>query len=410
MFGWEFPPHLSGGLATATLGLVKGLARRGVAVTLVVPFPVGEPAIPGLRLVSGTWRRDRVRSIRIATPAQPYGGTSAYLASRTHAAGTEGTAVYGANLFAEVDRLAGIAGEIALDEPHDVIHTHDWITYAAGMAARAVSGRPIVAHLHATEFDRAGDGANPWIAARERDGLRGADHVITNSRAVKRQAQDRYGVPEGRVTAVHWGIDDVYEQWTGGGASPLPADAAIVLFLGRVTRQKGPDYFLDVAGRVAALVPEAHFVMAGTGDLLPRAIMRAAESGIADRVHFAGPVGGAEVDRAFRMAAVCLMPSVSEPFGLVALESLRAGTPCIVPPAAGVAEVASNAIKIDFWDVDKMTRTVVDLLRDRDRREQIGARGREEVASPRFSLDEPARQIEAVYRQAIAAHPGVGHA
>ncbi|HVA58572.1 MAG TPA: glycosyltransferase family 4 protein [Gemmatimonadaceae bacterium] len=410
MFGWEFPPHLSGGLATATVGLVKGLVHRGVAVTLVVPFPVGEPQIAGLRLVSATWGRHRVRHIRIPSPAQPYGGSDFYLTSRAHLAGTEGTAVYGANLFAEVDRLTGIAGAIAQDEPHDVIHTHDWITYAAGVAARAVSGKPLVAHLHATEFDRAGDGANEWIVARERDGLQAADHVITNSRALKQQAVGRYGVPADHVTAVHWGIDDEYERWDAGPASPLPPDAPIVLFLGRVTRQKGPEYFLDVAGRVAALVPEAHFVVAGTGDLVPRMVTRAAEMGIAHRVHFAGAVAGVEVDRAFQMATVCVMPSVSEPFGLVALESLRAGTPCIVPPTAGVAEVLTHAIKIDFWDLDEMTRTVVGLLGHRDLRDQLAVRGRDEVAGPRFSLGEPARRVEAVYQRAIAAHAGAANA
>lgn len=400
MFGWEFPPYQSGGLATATVGLVKGLLRRDIDVTLVVPFPVEDVGVTGFRLVSATWGAERLRRFRVPSPALPYAGVEEYALTRERVRGTEGRAVYGRNLFQEVERLAAIAGDIAEREPHDVIHVHDWITYRAGIAARARSGRPVVAHIHATEFDRAGEGENPLIAEREREGLLAADRVISNSAALKRQVVERYGIPEGKVSVVHWGIDDDYDAWTGP-ASPLPADTPVVLFLGRVTRQKGPDYFIEMAGRVARYVPDARFVVAGGGDLLPRVIERAAELGIADRVHFAGPVHGLEVDRAFRAATVCVMPSVSEPFGLVALESLRAGTPCVVPRTSGVAEVLRNAFKVDSWDLDELTHTVVALLQHPPLRAELSERGLEELRTPRFSLDEPARLTETVYRRAI---------
>jgi len=400
MFGWEFPPYLSGGLATATVGLVKGLLRRNVAVTLVVPFPVEDPATPGFKLVSATWGAERLRRVRVPTPALPYAGEEEYALARDRLAGTRGQTVYGADLFGEVERLAAIAGDIAAREPHDVIHVHDWITYGAGIAARARSGRPVVAHIHATEHDRSGAGENPLIAARERDGLHAADHVISNSGALKDQVVARYGLAADKVTVVHWGIDDDYDAWSGGRASPLPHEAPVVLFLGRVTRQKGPDHFIEMAGRVARHVPDARFIMAGSGDLLPRVIERAAELGIADRVHFAGAVHGLEVDRAFQAATVCVMPSVSEPFGLVALESIRAGTPCVVPRTSGVAEVVRNAFKVDYWDLDELTNTVVALLRYPALRQEMSERGLEELGAPRFSLDEPARLTETVYRRA----------
>lgn len=399
MFGWEFPPYQAGGLATATYGLVKGLLARGVAVTLVVPFPVSGSPLPNLRLVSAA-RPGRLRRLVVPSPVVAYGGEAQYAAAvESLPEGTRGTAVYGRDLYEEVERLADIAGDIAAEEPHDVIDAHDWITYRAGLRARAISGRPLVVHIHATEFDRSGEGANHAIAHREWEGMSAADLVIANSHVLKRQVVQRFGLAPHKVAVVHWGIDNDYEPWVGP-ANPL-ADDPVVLFLGRVTRQKGPDYFVEVAGRVLAYLPAARFVVAGTGDMLPRLVERAVELGIAHRVHFAGPVGGAEVDRAFKLAGVCVMPSVSEPFGLVALESLRAGTPCIVPRESGAAEVLRNAFKVDFWDLDEMTNKIVAVLRHPELRGELSARGRAEVNAPRFSLEEPARLTENVYRRAL---------
>ncbi len=402
MFGWEFPPFQAGGLATATLGLVKGLLRQGTDVTLVVPFPAERSELPGLRLVSAAGRMSGLRTIRVASPVTAYGTAASYEATfESHVEGTSGSGVYGRNLYAEVERLASVAADIARTEPHDVIDAHDWITFAAGLAAREASGRPLVAHIHATEYDRAGEGGNPLILERERHGMLAADRVIANSHALKRQVVDRFGVPAGKVDVVHWGVDDEAPRWNGARPSPLPDGTPVVLFLGRVTRQKGPDWFVEVAGRVARQVPEAHFVMAGTGDMLPRVIERGVELGLDGRLHFAGPLGGADVDRAFRMATLCLMPSVSEPFGLVALESLRAGTPCLMPRDSGVAETVRNAFKIDFWDLDDMTARVVALLKDDALRAELSARGLAEVRSPRFSLDEPARLTAASYARSL---------
>jgi len=287
-----------------------------------------------------------------------------------------------------------------------VIDAHDWITFRAGLRAREASGRPLVVHIHATEFDRSGPGANPVIAEREREGLRGADLVISNSHVLRRQVVQHFGVSADRVSVVHWGVDDEFPRWKGE-PSVFSAGQPIVLFLGRVTRQKGPDHFINVAGRVARYVPTARFVVAGTGDLLPATIERSVELGIADRVHFAGPLSGAEIDRAFRLASVCVMPSVSEPFGLVALESLRSGTPCIVPRDAGVSEVLRNAFKVDFWDVDEMTNKVVAILRHPELRTELSERGKAELGDRVFSLDEPARLTERVYRRAVTQPSGM---
>jgi glycosyltransferase involved in cell wall biosynthesis len=402
MFGWEFPPFQAGGLATATLGLVKGLIARGIEVTLVVPFAASDSDIPSLRLVSAAQSRPGLRAVRVESPLQPYAGAKEYQGLAEGRAGTAASAVYGCDLFAEVDRYAGIAELIAAEEPHDLIDTHDWITFEAGRRARAVSGKPLVAHIHATEYDRCGGPGHPEIHRREAAGMLAADRVISNSRMLKRQVIERYGIPPDRVNVVHFGIDPD-ESSAEPEPIPLAADRPTVLFLGRVTRQKGPEYFVEVARRVADQVPDAQFVLAGTGDLLPRVIERAAELELADRFHFAGPVQGPEVDRLYRAADVCLMPSVSEPLGLVALESLRNGTPCVIPREAGVAEVLRHAFRADFWDVDEMANQVVGLLAHEPLWRELSDAGLAEVRSPRLGLDHAARLTAEAYATTLHA-------
>jgi glycogen synthase len=402
MFGWEFPPFQAGGLATATLGLVKGLLNRGIEVTLVVPFSLAAtPDVPNLRLVSAADPRPGLRSIRIDSPLAPYAGAEEYQVLAQEArSGTRGGAVYGANLFEEVERYAAIAELIAMEQPHDLIDTHDWITFEAGRRARAVSGKPLIAHIHATEYDRCGGPGNPEIHRREALGMLQADRVVSNSALLKRQVVECYGIPAEKIDVVHFGID-VAEAPAPLDDVPVTRGRPTVLFLGRVTRQKGPEYFVEVARRVADHVPDAEFILAGSGDLLPRVIERAVELGLAERMHFAGAVKGAEVDRLYRAADVCVMPSVSEPLGLVALESLRNGTPCIIPKTAGVSEVLRHALRVDFWDVEDMADKVVGVLEHPVLWHELSESGLDEVRSPRLSLDEAARRTGEAYAAAL---------
>jgi glycosyltransferase involved in cell wall biosynthesis len=401
MFGWEFPPFQAGGLATATQGLVKGLLARGTEVTLVVPFATGGGNIPSLRLVSAATPRAGLRSIRVDSPLLPYAGADGYevLAEQGRARSTGGSP-YGANLFEEVERYAAIAELIAAEEPHDLIDTHDWITFAAGVRARAVSGKPLVAHIHATEYDRCGGPGNPEIHRREAYGMLAADRVISNSHMLKRQVVARYGIPDDKIDVVHFGIDTAPHE-VPLDEVPVAQERPTVLFLGRVTRQKGPEYFVEVARRVADHLPEAQFIMAGTGDLLPAVIERTVELELAERVHFAGGVRGGEVDRLYRAADVCVMPSVSEPLGLVALESVRNGTPCIIPRESGVAEVLRHALRVDFWDVNEMANKVVGVLRHPALWEELSEAGLEEVRDPRLGLDRAAGLTERAYQNAV---------
>jgi glycosyltransferase involved in cell wall biosynthesis len=414
MFGWEFPPYRAGGLATATLGLVKGLVQRGVGVTLVVPFPVTARSAEGARLLSATEIAERFSIVRIDSPLVAYAGAADYLLElRPTDSATPRqapAAVYGRDLMTEVDRFAAVAARVAELEPHDVIDTHDWITFAAGLRARGASAKPLIAHIHATEYDRAGDGANPAILAREWAGLHGADRVIANSHRLARRVTEQFHVSLDRVDVIHWGVDGIRLAVDEARATDRLLGAAhpVLLFIGRVTWQKGPRYFVDVARRVADYFPNARFVVVGEGDALPDMVRYAADVGIGEQILFAGGVEGPEVDRAYRMADVCVMPSVSEPFGLVALESLRNGTPCIVPRESGVAEVLENVFKIDFWDIEEMTNTIVALARYPALKDTIREQGLAEIASPRLGLDEPAGRTEAVYRRVVngANHHG----
>lgn len=403
MFGWEFPPHQTGGLATATSGLVKGLLGCGVRVTLVVPFPGSPDALPGLRIISTSGRHAALRRYRVPANIRPYVAPhDRWVELGEVLEGTRGSRLYGEDLLAEVERFAAVAGLIASRERHDVIDCHDWITFAAGLAARRVSGRPLVAHMHATERDRSGVGRNEGIVRREAEGLHRATRVICNSHRLKRQVVADYGVNPERVDVVHWGIDEASSHPESLRPGPFPPEDPVVLFIGRVTFQKGPDHFVEVARRVSGFIPEARFVVAGTGDMLPGIIEQTVASGLADRMHFAGGLAGPEVERAFRMARVCVMPSVSEPFGLVALECLRSGTPCIIPRSSGVAEVVQNAFRADFWDIEAMADRIVAILRHPELHEELRRRGLAEVATPRFTLEEAARRTIDVYRRVLA--------
>lgn len=414
MFGWEFPPYVAGGLATATLGLVKGLVECGADVTLVVPFRTdAPPPVAGLRLLQAPEIAASIAqrlSIRwIESALIPYGTAESYLEmiqqeARAPVLSTapRPSQVYGPNLYAEVERFAVIAAHVAREEPHDVIDCHDWMTYAAGRHARAMSGRPLVAHIHATEFDRSGTGANREIVARERAGLRVADRVISNSAILKRRVVEEYGVPSDRIDVIHWGVERQPEPPEFRDPGPFGGAGPVVLFLGRVTHQKGPRYFVEMARRVSDFLPAARYVVAGDGDQLPDTMIRAAELGIAHRMFFTGGLSPSEVTRIFQLADVCVMPSVSEPFGIVALESLRNGIPCIVPRDSGAAEVLTNVIKVDFWDVDEMTNQIVALGRYPALHSELRNRGLAELALPRFTLREPARLTLEAYERILA--------
>ncbi len=310
---------------------------------------------------------------------------------------------YGQDLFGDAERYARIVAAIAPMLDFDLIHAHDWLAYPAGMAARAVTGKPLVSHVHATEFDRSGDGGiNQRVYDIERAGTHAADRVIAVSRLTKEILIHRYGVDGGKIDVVYNGVDAEEAQPKMGGK--IEKDDKIVLFLGRITMQKGPEYFIRAASRVLEKFDKVKFVVAGSGDMAIRMIEEAAHLGIGHKVLFTGFLRGKDVDEVYRMADCYVMPSVSEPFGIVALEAIQRDTPTIISKQSGVSEVLSHALKVDFWDVNDMADKILAVLRYPPLSQTLREHGPMELR--RLTWGDSARKAVASYGRAIATHAG----
>lgn len=392
MFGWEFPPHNSGGLGTACFGLTRALARSGAEVVFVLPKTVGVSADFLKFVFAGV---EKVKFKTLPGLLYPYVTSEKYAQIRS---GVQ-SGLYGATLLDEVLLYGERAAALAAEEDFDIIHAHDWLAYPAGLAAKRVSGKPLVVHVHATEFDRTGGtGVNERVYEIEKQGLEQADKIITVSGWTKEIVKRHYGIPEHKIQVVHNGIDD--DSQPPPRSLPLQKlkglGYKIVLFVGRVTLQKGPDYFIELARRVLRFEPKTYFVIAGSGDMEGQTIRQAAAAGIAERVIFAGFLRGAELTAAYRAADLYVLPSVSEPFGITPLESMQNGTPALISKQSGVSEVVKHALKVDFWDVEEMTNQVVTALRHPPLKSTLAGNGAEEVK--KVTWLEAARKCLAVYQ------------
>jgi len=312
--------------------------------------------------------------------------------------------VYGQTLADEVLRYASYAGDIARHTEFDVIHAHDWLTYLAGLEAKRVSGKPLVVHVHSTEFDRTGgNGANEFVSAIERQGLQEADAVIAISEYTKNIIIQQYDINPDKIVVVHNGIEEQPHQ-SGGESDVLETlrqykaqGKLLVLSLGRLTLQKGIDYFLRMAKRVSEYVPNAIFLVVGSGDMEHKLISQAAELGIADKVIFTGFFRGKQIEDAYKMADLFVVPSVSEPFGLTVLESMQHGTPVIVSKQSGVSEIAFNALKVDFWDTEEMANKAIAILKYGTLHGQLSDMSREETKH--HSWERAAHKCLALFRK-----------
>jgi glycosyltransferase involved in cell wall biosynthesis len=422
MFGWEFPPHIAGGLGTACYGLTRGLAKQQVDVKFVVPRAYGDEdqryarilnasdveALYGADFGEDFWKQ--LTMIHVDSNLVPYLAPEEYIReAKTWSKDRRETwkdvwkerytfsGKYGASLMEEVARYALVAAQVArdLEGQFDVIHAHDWLTYYAGIAAKAVSGKPLVVHIHATQFDRSGDTSGP-VYEIEKTGLEAADRVIAVSNLTRRIVIEKYGISPEKVVTVHnaveFGSDEMEEPERG-------VDDKIVTFLGRITYQKGPDYFVEAAAQVLKRVPNVRFVMAGSGDMMHHVIRRVAKLGIADRFHFTGFLKGEEVQRMFTLSDVYIMPSVSEPFGISPLEAMRSNVPVIISKQSGVAEVLKYAVKVDYWDVDAMADAIYGLIAYPALSKMFIRKGQQEVNSLKW--DNAAEEVVTVYRSAI---------
>jgi len=353
MFGWEFPPYISGGLGTACLGLTQALSRLGVQIIFVLPHIKGE--------ISASHVEIRSASSALG-PGKKFTRLYAYPPAAGYHNGEKAfTGEYTADMLREVESYGIAAGIIASQERFHVIHAHDWMTVYAGLAARKASGRPFIYHVHSLEFDRSGDNVNREIFEIERLGLWEADHVISVSNYTKSMIIRRYGLDPQKVTVVHNAVSR--KEGMTYARMPKNPHEKIVLFLGRITFQKGPDYFVEAAARVIRAMPEVRFVMVGTGDMMPAMVERVASLGLGSHFHFTGFLQGAEVDSMYALSDLYVMPSVSEPFGITPLEAMLYDVPVIISRQSGVSEVVRHALKVDFWDVEELANMMVSALK-----------------------------------------------
>ncbi len=404
MLGWEFPPYISGGLGTACHGLTQALSDLGLDIIFVLPKPIEVSESSHVKMLSpsqirGPQREDqaeehagdaaRVAFRSIDSLLKPY-ATPEYYQQRIDEIIQEkvekqgfadaeqneamqqwddlahqsiGSGQYGGDMYTEVHRYAAAAARLALQEEFDVIHAHDWMTYPAGIAAAAVTGKPLVVHVHSTEFDRSGEHVNQMIYDIEHRGMHAAHKVIAVSYLTRNIIISRYGVLGDKVEVVYNGVEQNTEHRVAFNNIGIRSDEKIVLFLGRITMQKGPEYFLMAARKVLEEIENVKFVMAGTGDMMHRIIEMAAQMGIGHKVLFTGFLRGKDVQRVYEMADLYVMPSVSEPFGIAPLEALNYDVPVLISKQSGVAEVLTHVLKVDFWDITEMANKIVAVLK-----------------------------------------------
>ena len=472
MFGWEFPPHISGGLGTASYGLTKGLSViDDVDLIFVVPKLYGDEDSGVANLVGAgdvkmnmvkTYYKDSfsektidfiasktldqkyynetelfkdITKIEINSPLTPYlqpDNFEAYLknigldiskvryskdgkiiykengeykeikieSSSETSFSEEGfynfSGKYGTNLIQEVKNYAHVAAQIALINDFDLIHAHDWLTYLAGIEAKKVSGKPLVIHVHATEFDRSGENVNQLVYGIERAGMDNADKIITVSNLTRKTVIERYGQDPKKITTVYNAVEPIESRRK---MYKKVIDDKIVTFLGRITFQKGPEYFIEAAKLVLEKTEKVRFVMAGSGDMLRRMILHAARLRISDKFHFTDFLKGDDVTKMFDISDVYVMPSVSEPFGISPLEAMRSNVPVIISKQSGVAEILHHAVKVDFWDIEAIADSIYGMIKYEGLSKFFIKYGKHEVDSMKW--ENSAKKVYEIYRSAL---------
>jgi glycosyltransferase involved in cell wall biosynthesis len=425
MFGWEFPPNISGGLGTACYGLTRGLSTLpDVDVTFVVPKAFGDEEKSNIHLIGASDIPVRKRKMSIEELGKildyfevssklvpyvdplDYGKQTAFTVEGIGSLLTTDpqgripfTGKYGPDLLSEIAKYALVANFIARDNEFDVIHAHDWLAYPAGIAAKKASGKPLVIHVHATDFDRSGNNVNPNVYAIERKGMEEADQIITVSNMTRRVVIDKYGIDPKKVATVYNAVEPLKLQ--GKSRYRKSKGEKIVTFLGRITMQKGPEYFIEAAARVLEKMNNVRFVMAGSGDMMNNMIRRAATLGISHKFHFTGFLKGNEVFRLLRMSDLYIMPSVSEPFGISPLEAMQTGVPVIVSHQSGVAEILDHAIKVNCWDIDSIADAIHGIISYPAMSNMLARNGCMETDG--FKWENVARKVREIYRTAISA-------
>lgn len=410
MFGWEFPPFYSGGLGVACKGLVKALCGLKTKVIFVLPKKIDNIFLEADPFFYKFIFADEFKNLNtnlkikaIDSLLSPYITSQKYqhLYKEFFLSGSKKN-IYSPNLLEEVLRYGDRAVEISLEEEFDIIHAHDWLSFPAGIEAKKNSGKPLIAHIHATEFDRTGGlGVNQQVYEIEKQGFEAADKIIAVSKFTKNKVVEHYGINPNKITVIYNGIEqwgnDVFFKKNFEGIKK--GGQKIILFLGRITLQKGPDYFLLAAKKVLEQNPNVFFIMAGTGDMEVQIIEEAASMGIADKFLFTGFIEEDNLTELYQMADLYVLPSVSEPFGLTPLEALVRGTPVLVSKQSGVSEVLYHCLKVDFWDIDQMANKILAVLEYNELKEDLSEYGQKELW--KFSWQDSAQKCLEVYKEVL---------
>ncbi|MEM9165959.1 MAG: glycosyltransferase [Planctomycetota bacterium] len=451
MLGWEFPPFIAGGLGTACHGLTSGLDRLSQDVLFVLPKAAGgwaggrvrvigsdtapvrgatdAPEPDPLTVVEGTidgFHRTRFvgvpagfsspyaafesEGVPAAAPVPDVPAPAPITEKEAEALGEAGVPAipvpadpvsreqhYSGDMTRDCEVYANMLVQLARSEPFDVIHAHDWMTYPAGLAVSRACSKPMVAHIHSTEFDRSGEHVNQRIYDIERRGMHAAVRVVAVSRLTKSICVEKYGIDPGKIDVVYNGVAREDQQPAPGAR--IDSTDKIVLFLGRITMQKGPEYFVRAARRVLDRYENVKFVVAGSGDMALGMIEEAAGLGIGHKVLFTGFLRGKDVDRVFQMADCYVMPSVSEPFGIAPLEAMRNDVPVIISKQSGVSEVLTHVLKVDFWDIDEMANKIIAVLRHPPLSQTLRQHGPMELRG--LTWDGAAQRVVQIYEDVL---------
>lgn len=415
MFGWEFPPHILGGLGTASFGLTRGMAMQGdLEINFVIPRPKGDEDQSFSRIIGACNTpivRKNIQWDTVKKQLGKYMDPQLYYDLRDHIYADfsyyptnelgclEFSGRYPDNLQEEINNYSIVAGVIARTLDFDIIHSHDWLTYPAGLHAKSVTGKPLVIHVHATDFDRSRGKVNPQVYTIEKDGMDNADHIITVSNLTRNTVVEKYFQDPRKVTTVHNAVEPLNPE-IEAIQSRKGTDDKVITFLGRITMQKGPEYFVEAASKVLQKRDKVRFVMAGNGDMMDQMIRLAAKRNISDRFHFTGFLKGTQVYEILKSSDVYVMPSVSEPFGISPLEAMQCGVPTIISKQSGCAEILNNAIKLDYWDIEAMADAMYSIITYPSLHEYLKVEGKKEVDS--ITWENAGKKVRNIYNQLLS--------
>ncbi len=395
MLGWELPPHNSGGLGVACYHLAKALALQGTTIDFVVPYSATHENIDFMTVHNATK----------LSPLERYGlgaYDSQFLLDRK-----DGADVAGLKDIRDVQRqyTRFIERHIEKEQPtYDAIHAHDWLTMEAGIRAKQLTDAPLIVHVHSTEFDRSGGGSgNPIAREIEYQGLIVADRIIAVSEVTKQIIISQYGIPADKIEVMHNAIDVTsfddgyeYDRRTYRYLESLKSEGyTIVSAVTRLTIQKGLTNLIRAMAMATQKYDRIALLLAGDGEQRNELIQLASDLGISDKVFFTGFVRGKQWRDAYSVSDIFVLSSVSEPFGLTALEAAHHDTALILTRQSGVAEVLNNVYKYDFWDVTRLADQLVGIATSYALRDTLKENVRREYA--KISWDDVATKLRTLY-------------